>query len=63
MKTVHELSAEELAELRESYFYQLLDTDTEVLGDIQYPREIPMEDVIAHYEHISFVEEDFFCNL
>jgi hypothetical protein len=63
MKSVHELTADELEELRSNYFYQLLDTDEEVLGDIEYPHEIPMENVIAHYEDISFVEEDFFCNL
>lgn len=63
MKSVHELSQDELEELRESYFYQLLETDEEILGDIEYPHEIPMANIIAHYEHISFVEEDFFCNL
>lgn len=63
MKSVHELSTNELEELRSNYFYQLLDTDQEVLGDIEYPEEIPMSDVIAQYEHVSFVEEDFFCNV
>lgn len=63
MKSVHELNQNELEELRSNYFYQLLDTDEEVLGDIEYPHEIPMDSVIANYEHVSFVEEDFFCNL
>jgi hypothetical protein len=63
MKSVHELSIDELEELRDSYYYQLLDTDEEVLGDIVFPDEIPMENVIAHYEGTYFVEEDFFCNV
>ena len=25
--------------------------------------EIPMDIVIAYYEHTYFVEEDFFCNI
>jgi hypothetical protein len=63
MKSVHELSQDELEELRSNYFYQLLDTDKEVLGDIEYPEQIPMETIFSQHEHISFVEEDFFCNL
>jgi len=63
MKSVHELNTDELEELRDSYYYQLLDTDEEVLGDIECPQDIPMENVIAHYEGTYFVEEDFFCNL
>ena len=63
MKTVHDLSTEELEELRATYFNQLMDTDSEVLGDITEAEQIPMEAVKAHYEHVSFVEEDFFCNM
>lgn len=63
MKLVHDLTEEELEELRSNYFYQLLDIDKEVLGDIGYSQEIPMANVIKHYEHIRFVEEDFFCNI
>ena len=64
MKLVQDLTIEELEELRESYFHQLLDGgDEEVLGDIDSPHKIPIENVIAHYEGVFFVEEDFFCNL
>lgn len=63
MKSVHELNQEELEELRGNYFAQLQDTDEEVLGDIIEAEEIPIENVIAHYEGTYFVEEDFFCNL
>ena len=63
MKSVHELNQEELEELRGNYFAQLLDTDDEVLGEITEAEEIPIENVMAHYEGTFFVEEDFFCNL
>lgn len=63
MKSVHDLTTDELEELRDSYYYQLLETDKEVLGDIVSPDEIPMENVISHYEGTYFVEEDFFCNV
>lgn len=63
MRTVHELTPDELEELRESYFQQLLEMDEEVLGDYTMASEIPMSNVKAHYEGISFVDEDFFCNL
>ena len=59
MKTVHELNQNELEELRESYFYQLEDLGEE---DFESPHDIPMGNVISHYEGISFVEDDFFCN-
>ena len=63
MKTVHDLSQSELEELRDSYFHQLLETDSDALGDIESPAQLPMENVIAHYEGIYFVDEDFFCNI
>lgn len=47
MKSVHDLTTDELEELR----------------DIVSPDEIPMENVISHYEGTYFVEEDFFCNV
>ena len=63
MKSVHELKADELEELRNNYFYQLEDIDEEVLDSIENPQDIPMEDVIAHYKGVYFVEDDFFCNI
>jgi len=58
--TVYELNSDELEELREAYFYQLQDLGEE---DFESPFEIPMDNTIAHYEGITFVKEDFFCNL
>ena len=61
--TVDELSQEQLEELRGNYFVQLQETDGEVLGDITDPSEIPMSNVIAHYEGNYFVNDDFFCSM
>ena len=66
MKSVHELSAEELQELRSRWYHQHLDDSTleEVVGrEVQDEEEIPMDIVIAYYEGTYFVEEDFWCNL
>jgi len=60
MRTVHDLTTEELEELRDSYFSQLTDNGEE---ELQSPQDIPMEDIIRHYEGVMFVEDDFFCNL
>lgn len=57
---VSELNQEQLEELRESYFQQLLDTDSDVLEEINFSEQISMSDIIAHYEGIYFVEDDFF---
>lgn len=66
MKSVHELSAEELQELRSRWYHQHLDDGSleEVVGrEVEDEEEIPMDIVIAYYEDTSFVEEDFWCNL
>ena len=62
MKTVHDLTPEELEELREAYFHQLEETEPEVLGDITEPEGIPIDNIIVHYEGVMFVDDDFFCN-
>jgi hypothetical protein len=62
-KSVHELNQDELEELRGNYFVQLQNTDSDVLDDITSSDDIPMGDVILHYEGTSFYNDDFFCNL
>ena len=62
MKTVNDLSRDELDELKENYFWQLQDNDEEVLSSINSPSEIPDSVILEHYDGISFVEDDFFCN-
>jgi len=64
MKWVHELSNNELEELRQTYFLQLLDEGKhDMLMDIEYATDMPMDRVIKHYKDTFFVDEDFFCNI
>ena len=62
MRTARELNSEELEELRDRYFHQLEEMDEEVLGDYTTAEEIPMSNIIEHYEGTFFVEDDFWCN-
>lgn len=63
MRAYSDLTPEEKAELKSSYFYQLQDDDPEVLGDeIQSPDQIPDDAVENHYDGVLFSEDDFFCN-
>lgn len=62
--SVDELTQEQLEELRDSYFHQLIDGgDEEVLDGIESAEGIPMANVKAHYEGVYFVEDDFFCSM
>lgn len=63
MRTASELNKNELEELRSRFFDQLLTEDEGVLGDIEREEDLPMSNVIEHYEGTFFVEEDFFCNI
>lgn len=60
-KTVYDLTAEELDELRANLFLDAK-MDDEILGDISSYDEIPDDVVLAHYDGIMFTEDDFFCN-
>lgn len=63
MRTVHELTQEELEELQQTYFEQLEDIgELEDEQDITMPTDIPIENVKAHYEGFYFTDDDFFCN-
>ncbi len=46
--TVYELTEEQMNELRENHFWE-------------YGERIPYETLVKFYEHISFVNDDFFC--
>ena len=69
MKSVHELSADELQELRTRWYMQHEDDGSleEVMGleegEEITEEEVPMEIVISYYEGTYFVDEDFFCNV
>lgn len=59
-KTVYDLSADEFSELKSNYFWELMDTGE---CDVDWPDDIPDDVIYAHYEGISFVDDDFFCNI
>ena len=64
-RSVEELTREELDELKETYFWEVVNEGDaeEVFGDdIEFPWDIPDEVVMEHFSHICFVEDDFFCN-
>ena len=61
-KTVYDLNREELNELKDSMFWAD-DADEEILNVINYYWEIPDEVIYNHYNGISFVDEDFMCNI
>lgn len=66
MKSVHELTQDELNELRSRWYSQHEDDDSleEIMGrEVENEEDIPMDIVVAYYEDTYFVEEDFFCNL
>ena len=67
MKSVHELSQDELNELRSCWSSQheedgSLEEVMDMEGEIN-EEDIPMDIVKTYYEGTFFVEEDFFCNL
>lgn len=61
---VHDLTRDELDELKSTYYCQLLDSGEleEVCGDIYFPEDIPDDIIFNHYDGINFVKDDFFCN-
>lgn len=66
MKSVHELTQDELEELRSRWYSQHEDDGSleEIMGrEVEDEEDIPMDIVVAYYEDTYFVEEDFFCNL
>lgn len=66
MRNVHQLSQEELEELRSRWYHQHLDDGSldEVMGkEIESELEVPMNVVKSYYDGTFFVEEDFFCNI
>ncbi|MBO5969202.1 MAG: hypothetical protein J6S14_11975 [Clostridia bacterium] len=60
-RDVHDLTKDELDELRWSYYWQLVDSGED--DGIDYADDIPDDVLFDHYAGIGFVEEDFFCNM
>ena len=63
MKSVHELSQDELNELRSRWYSQHEDDGSleEIMG--REVEDVPMDIVVAYYEDTYFVEEDFWINM
>lgn len=65
-RTVYDLNREELNELKQSYLCEMYDQEGECpsYGELAAVDEIIPDDVVySHYEDISFVDDDFFCNM
>lgn len=61
-KTVYDLSDDEIAELKDSFFWQ--DETQDVLeGVYTSSDQIPNDIIFEHYDMVCFVDEDFFCNV
>lgn len=63
MKTVKELTREELNELKTSYLTKLKEDESPSYQDYVNAENIPDEIIFEEYAGITFVKEDFFCNL
>jgi hypothetical protein len=66
MRSVHDLTQDELQELRSRWYHQHLDDGSlvEVMGkEVDHENDVPMDIVVSYYEGTYFVDEDFFCNL
>jgi len=59
-RSVDELNQNEFEELRVAYFCSLQDSGA---NKYESAEEIPDSEVKKNYEGISFVEEDFWCNV
>ena len=67
--SIDECTEEELEQLRWALYYDESDMndifdekDIEILDGCSCPEEIPFEILEKVYGHISFVDEDFWCN-
>lgn len=60
MKTVYDLTREQLEELKNSFFWQ--DETQDILeGAYTSPEEIPDSIIFEHYDGVCFDDDDFFC--
>ena len=65
MRSVEELTKDELNELRGRWYSERVDDGSidEVMGfEVEQEEQVPMDVVKAAYEGTMFVDEDFFCN-
>lgn len=60
MKTVYDLTQEQLEELKNSFFWQ--DETQDILeGEYTAPEQIPDNIIFEHYSGVCFSDDDFFC--
>lgn len=57
MRTVHELNEDEFYELRQTYY------DDRGCRKYFHSSRIPIDEIKKHYEGVTFVDDDFFCNI
>jgi len=62
MKTVYDLTREELNELKEAYLIQIAEDEELSYGELCESERIPDDIIINHYAEIIFSSDDFFCN-
>lgn len=67
--SINECTEEELEQLREELFFNTEDNEdilsnkeVDFINNLSYADEIPFWLLEKVYGHISFVEEDFWCN-
>ncbi len=59
--TVYDLSADQMEELKSSFFWQ--DETQDILeDDFTSPDQIPDEIIFEHYDGVFFSEDDFCCS-
>ena len=61
-RTVYDLTADELDELRSALYWSMDDCGEDARETWEFYSDIPDSVVFLHYDGISFVEDDFFCN-
>lgn len=65
MKTVYDLSSSEFEELRERYYWQFVEGDSEIIDDdrdYMDASEVPDDVLYQYYEGRLFSENEFSCN-
>ena len=62
-KTTYDLTCEEMEELQETYYQQLVEDGTIKDEEIEAFGKVTEDTIHEHYAGINFVDDDFFCNL
>lgn len=68
-RNVYELTADEMAELKENLFYgcyensNLDEEEQLIIDNALYSEDIPNKIIYSAFSGYEFVEDDFFCNM